>query len=76
MTLIRSIEEHSDCRLRRRPGSDEMGEESMARHFDAMVKNGKLRPAVRTLTEREGGKLLRPTDTCSKTQLPVLTVLC
>jgi len=75
VTLVRSLESHSSSGLRQRPGPDEVETESMAKRCDAMVKDGKLRPAIRTLIEREGGKLLRPTDHCSKTGLPVLEVL-
>ena len=61
VNLIRFIEEHSDCGLRRRPGIDETEEESMARRFNAMVKNGKLRPAIRTLTKRVASSYAPPT---------------
>ena len=49
--------------------------ESKGRRFNALVQSGKLRNAVRTVTDRNGGGLYRPTDACSKTGEPVLEVL-
>ena len=66
VTLVRSLEEHASCGLRMRPVVDKLETELMPRRFAAMVKNGKLWLAVRTMTERERGKLLHPIDQCKK----------
>ena len=50
-------------------------EEETDRDFNAKVLSGHLRSAVRTLTQRGGGKVLSPDDTCSKAGIPVLEVL-
>jgi len=50
-------------------------EETCARAFNARVLSGRLRAAVRNLTNRDGGGVLRPDDKCMKTGRPVLEVL-
>jgi len=47
VTLVQSLEDHSSSGLQHRPGPDEVETKSMAKRFDAMVKDGKLCPAVR-----------------------------
>ena len=50
-------------------------EEESDRDFNARVLSGHLRSAVRGITERNGGSVLSPDDTCSKAGIPVLDVL-
>jgi hypothetical protein len=50
-------------------------DEARARAFNAKVLSGRLRPAVRALTNRDQGGVLQPDDVCSKTGRPVLEVL-
>lgn len=47
----------------------------LARQFDATVRSGRLREAVRRLTLRAGGGVLAPEDNCTKTHRPVHEVL-
>jgi hypothetical protein len=48
---------------------------SEGRAFNAKVLSGRLRSAVRNLTNRESGGVKMPDDLCSKTGTPVLEVL-
>jgi len=50
-------------------------EAAEARAFDSMVKSGRLRKAVRSITSRDGGGVLQPDDNCTKTGRPVIEVL-
>jgi len=50
-------------------------EEGIARAFNAKVLSGRLRSAVRSLTNRDGGGVLQPDDKCTKTGRPVVDVL-
>ena len=45
-----------------------------ARQFNATVLSGRLRKAVRGLTNRDGGGVLQPDDVCTKTGRRVLEV--
>ena len=45
------------------------------RDYNARVLSGHLRSACRTLTDRGGGSVMAPTDTCTKSGRPVLEVL-
>ena len=56
-------------------GQRRRDEETAARTFNAKVLNGSIRSAVRNLTSREGGGVVLPDDTCTKTGRPVLEVL-
>ncbi|WP_288991947.1 hypothetical protein [uncultured Marinobacter sp.] len=49
--------------------------ESKARAFNSKVLSGRLRAAVRNLTNRDQGGVLQPDDDCTKTGRPVLEVL-
>lgn len=49
--------------------------ESEARAFNSKVLSGRLRPAVRRLTSRDGGGVFQPDDADSKTGRPVVDVL-
>ena len=42
--------------------------ESSVRKFDSMVKSGKLRPAIRTVTDRDIGDLYKPYDRDTRTK--------
>ena len=46
-----------------------------ARTFNARVLSGRLRSAVRHLTDRSGGGVLQPDDSCTKTGRPVWQIL-
>ena len=50
-------------------------EDSLARAFNARVLSGRLRSAVRTLTNRSNGGVLQPDDNCTKSGRPVWQVL-
>ena len=58
-----------------RQGERTEDEERDARAFQATVMDGRLREAVRHLTNRSGGGVLDPEDTCTKTGRPVVDVL-
>jgi len=47
----------------------------VGRRFNSMVHSGKLRAAVRTVTDRDPGGLYAPDDICTKTGRRVLDVL-
>ena len=49
-------------------------EDLNARKYNSMVLNSKLRAAVRFATDRGGGGVLLPTDSCTKTGRPVMEV--
>ena len=49
--------------------------ESVGRRFNSMVHSGKLRAAVRAVTDRDPGGLYAPDDICTKTGHQVLDVL-
>ncbi len=50
--------------------------EAMGRRFNLMVHSGKLRSAVRAVTNCNPGGLYAPDDVCTKTGCWVLDVLC
>ena len=50
-------------------------EERTARDYNSAVLDGNLRAAVRRITARDGGGVMKPTDTCTKAGIPVLEVL-
>ena len=54
---------------------DESWLDSAGRRFQKSVHDGKLRAAIRTATDRDGGGLYRPDDKDSKTGDPVIDVL-
>ena len=56
-------------------GRGTVDEELIARKYNSMVLDGKLRAAVRFATERDGGGVLLPQDACTKTGRPVMEVL-
>ncbi|KAL3768952.1 hypothetical protein ACHAWO_004062 [Cyclotella atomus] len=49
--------------------------DSVAKRYNSMVLDGKIRSAVRFATGRGLGGPLQPTDTCSKAGIPVIEVL-
>ena len=55
--------------------TDEDVLDSKARRYDALMREGKIRSAVRMLTERDGGSLYGPDDLDTKTGEPVWDVL-
>ncbi|KAI2506075.1 hypothetical protein MHU86_8396 [Fragilaria crotonensis] len=61
--------------LSRQPSSRPPDEEARARSFNARVLSGRLRSAVRTLTNRSGGGVRQPDDLCTKSGRPVWQVL-
>ena len=56
-------------------GAPPASDESKARAYNNKVNSGRLRQAVRTLTSRDGGPVLQPSDRCTKTNRPVIDVL-
>ncbi len=56
-------------------GQDSANKELIARKYNLMVLNGKLRATVRFATARDGGRVLLPQDACTKTGQPVIEVL-
>ena len=56
-------------------GRGTIDEDLVARKYNSMVLDGKLRAAVRFATERDGGGVLLPQDACTKTGRPVMEVL-
>ncbi len=69
------MDDTEDEALARIGSNPEPTEEMQARAFNMCVLSGRLRSAVRTLTNRDGGGVLRPDDLCTKTGRPVLEVL-
>ncbi|KAI2490418.1 hypothetical protein MHU86_24150 [Fragilaria crotonensis] len=61
--------------LSRQPSSRPPDDEARARSFNARVLSGRLRSAVRTLTDRSGRGVRQPDDLCSKAGRPVWQVL-
>ena len=61
----------------RRPGDNKSPESEETRHraFNSRVLSGRLRSAVRHLTDRGGGGVLSPDQNCTKEDRPVLEVL-
>ncbi len=49
--------------------------ESAGRRYESMVLSGKIRAAVRMVTDRDPGGLLAPDDQCTKSGRPVIDVL-
>ena len=49
--------------------------DSTGKRFESMVNDGKLKSAMRMVTDRNSGKLYRPDDSDSKTGAPVIDVL-
>ena len=50
-------------------------DDALARSYNAKVLSGRLRSAVRFITQRDTGGVLQPDDACTKTGRPVLDVL-
>ena len=71
-TLVNDVEEEVKGRF---PSTRERNEETRARAFNSRVLSGRLRSAVRHLTQRGGGGVLQPDDNCTKAGRPVLEVL-
>jgi hypothetical protein len=61
--------------LSRRPSSRPPDADAQARAFNARVLSGRLRKAVRTLTNRSGGGVRQPDNLCSEAGRPVWQVL-
>jgi hypothetical protein len=51
-------------------------EENRARSYNAKILSGRIRQAVRSVTNRDSGGILGPSDLCTKTGRPVIDVLC
>ena len=64
-----TLVDDTENELLRRAGSGRRtnDDESAARQFNATVLSGRLRKAVRGLTNRDGGGVLQPDDACTKT---------
>jgi hypothetical protein len=79
LALIREVEEanlNSGGGRRRMEVHRQDNATSLARRYDAMVLGGKVRAAVRMITNRGGGGPYHPHDLDSKSGRPVINVLC
>ena len=56
-------------------GKQSDDDETLARKYNSMVTEGRLGPAVKMLTNRNGGGVLGPEDLCTKVHRPVIDVL-
>jgi hypothetical protein len=50
-------------------------QEDRARSYNAKILSGRIRQAVRSVTNRDSGGILGPSDLCTKTGRPVIDVL-
>ena len=57
------------------PRSTAPPDETTAKRFNNKVMSGRLRVAVRQLTDRSGGGVLQPDDVCTKSGEPIIEVL-
>ena len=79
VTLIREVEEanlNSGGGRRRVEIHHQDDATSLACRYDAMVLGGKVRAAIRMVTNRGGGGPYHPHDLDSKSGCPVINVLC
>ena len=60
---------------KRMPSRKPRDKETRARAYNARVLSGRVRSAVRQLTDRSGGGILQPDDICEKAGTSVLKVL-
>ena len=67
--------QRGDGRRSSPPTTDDQWAEANGRRYQGKIHDGKLRAAVRMVTDRNGGKFYLPTDKDSKTGRPVLEVL-
>ena len=65
----------AESRTRGQSGSGEEAPDARDRRYNATVLAGKLRTAVRSITDRGGGGVLGPDDACTKEGRPVLDIL-
>ena len=72
IALVTDIEE--EC-LSATGGGAAKDDESTARDYNNRVLSGRIRSAVRALTNRRGGGVLQPDELCSKSGKTVLRVL-
>jgi hypothetical protein len=72
--LVKGVEEEAAGRGYSM-SSREFEVESAGRRYNSMILSGKLRAAVRMVTDRDPGGLFKPDDKCSKTGRPVIDVL-
>jgi hypothetical protein len=71
-----ALVEDTETEVQSRHGSHPAPDaEAAARSFNSKVLSGRLRSAVRSLTQQDQGGVLQPDDLCSKTGKPVLAVL-
>ena len=74
-TLVKMVEEQWRRGGQRRPLDKEEVVESRGRRYKAMVESNRLRPAVRSRTDRVGKGLYKPNDKDTKTGELVIEVL-
>ena len=65
--LVKGIEEEAAERGYSMPTDREFEVESAGRRYNSMILSGKLRAAVRMVTDRDPGGLFKPNDKCSNT---------
>jgi hypothetical protein len=74
--LVKGVEEEAAGRGYSMPSNHEFDIESAGRRYNSMILSGKLRAAVRMVTDRDPGGLFKPNeDKCSKTGRLVNDVL-
>jgi hypothetical protein len=72
----KALVDDAECEVLSRHTSSRIPDaDTLARAFNARVLSGRLRSAVRTLTNRAGGGVCQPDDPCSKSGRPVWQVL-
>ena len=60
---------------RHSPMQQQTDNEQICQQYNPQVLSGRLRPAVRHITDRDKGKVLQAKDLCTKTGKPVIEVL-
>jgi hypothetical protein len=74
--FVALVDDTEATALSLRGGNRASDEDSRMRAFNARVLSGRLRSAVRVLTNRAGGKgVLEPDEACTKTGRPVIDIL-
>ena len=75
LALLKDIEEAALEDGWSTPHDREFELEEAGKKYDAMIKRGQVRSAVRMVTQRDLGGLYQPTDKCTKTGRPAIDIL-
>ena len=73
--LVKGVEEEAHVSGFGATHTHEFEVESAGRRYESMVLSGKIRAAVRMVTDRDPGGLFKPDDKCTKSGCPVIDVL-